>query len=359
MILMFSTLLKYFKLILPGMLMLQANLIFAQKPSDKASECSLKIAAAEKLFESGFYENCASSIENILGICDLSRREREHVLELLTKSYSEIPDEVQATRSAETLLNKYPHYELNEDENFESYNRLIKKYKIHPALSLGIRNVILWTGFNTTKVISLPDGSLNSDPYRGGSYFFSYYGWAELEFDHDISFNGDLMWWTSYYYKNFSKGADLDVRYQEWPEFVEIPLYVKKYFTISRNLKPYITSGIGGLYMTKSVSNVSKTDKTENMTYYVNGINMIDSRNRINFEWIAGAGIGYRIKNVGLYLDLRYYGGLTSLTNPESGKQPDFLQNDYYYFDNKLKMNKFEMGASISYTFINSVKRIK
>ncbi|HLP72082.1 MAG TPA: porin family protein [Bacteroidales bacterium] len=316
-----------------------------------------KLADAEKLYQQGLYEECTASVQKLLNNRDLARKDREHALELLTKAYTEIPDELQARRSAEVLLHKYPHYELNEDDNFESYNRLIRKYKIHPALSLGIRNVILWTGFNTTKVFSLPDGSLNSEPYGAGAYFFSYYGWAEVEFDRNISLNADLMWWTSYYYKSYSREPDLDLYYQEWPEFVEIPVYAKKYFTIAKNLKPYVASGLGALYLTKTTANVSKTDNAANMTYYVNGINVIEARNRLNFEWLAGAGIGYRIKNVGLYLDLRYYLGLTSLANPGNGRQKEFLLNDYYYQDNELKMNKFEMGASISYTFINSIKR--
>lgn len=339
--------------------MLQKGSLLCQKQSaENLSDCSLQITSAEKLFEAGHYENCAASVERILLDCNLTRKEREYAMELLTKAYTEIPDEARASSSAETLLKKFPHYELSESRNFEPYNRLIRKYRIHPALSIGIRNVILWTGFNTTKVFALPDGSPNNEPYKPGNYFFSYYGWGELEFDRGISMNGDLMWWTSYFYKDFTHGDNLYIHYSEWPEFIELPLYVKKYFTIGRNLKPYITSGLGWLFMTKSVANVSKTNTTENITYYLNGIDMTAMRNRHNFEWIAGAGLGYRIKNVGLYLDLRYYKGLTCLTNP-GRVQDDQLLNEYYYIDNELKMNKFEMGASISYTFINSVKRVR
>jgi hypothetical protein len=33
------------------------------------------------------------------------------------------------------------------------------------------------------------------------------------------------------------------------------------------------------------------------------------------------------------------------------------LINDYFYVDNSIKLNQFELGVSISYALINSVKR--
>lgn len=348
-----------FKLILLIILVLNCSNVSGRGKVSSSSDCTGKLAAANVYFEKGLYENCIASVHKLLSDCDLSREEREHALELLTKAYSEIPDEVQANRSAEILLNKYPHYELNEDQNFESFNRLIKKYKIHPALSIGIKNAIICLVFKTPEYFSMPDGSDDNVPYEAGSYFFSYYGWAEYEFKKDISINGDLMWWTSYYRKNFSHGTNLSIHYEERPVFVEIPLYLKKYYTIGKNFKPYVAAGLGWLYMTTAQANVSKFNADENMTYYINGLDVIDMRTRHNFEWLASAGLGYKIRNVRIFFDIRYFGGITSLTDPKNRLNNEQLLNDYYFQDNALRMNKFEMGASISYTFINSVKKVR
>lgn len=339
--------------------MFNCSYVFSQGTVISDSGCTRKLAIADELFEKGFYENCIASVEKILTECDLSRKEREHALELLTKAYSEVPDEVQATRSVEILLNSYPHYELNENENFESYNRLVKKYKIHPALSVGARNVIIWVGYNASKLVNFPDGVVSSEPYSGGNYFFSYYGWAEYEFDNNISINGDLMWWTSYYSKSFFVEPNLDCFYSENPVFVEIPIYAKKYFPIGTGLKPYVAAGMGWLYMTEASGYASKYNRDEKMNYWNDNIDVLSMRNRHNFEWVAGAGLGYKIRNVRLFFDIRYYRGITSLTDPAHRDENELLRDEYHYVDQPLKMNKFETGVSIAYTFINSVKRTR
>lgn len=319
-------------------------------------QCAGMIDESNKLYINGHYEKCIFVLEELLKACRLSRSEKEDVLELLAKSYVEIKDQARATQVVEEMLKEFPHHELNESENFESYNRLVKKYNVHPALSVGARNVIIWLGYNSSPG---PEGGTGSVPYSGGNYFFSYYGWAEYEFDKNISINGDLMWWTSYFNKRYFVEPNLDLFYSENPVFVEIPIYAKKYFPVGAALKPYIAAGIGWLYMTESTGYASKYDRDEKMNYWDDGIDVLNMRNRHNFEWIASAGLGYKIKNVRLFFDLRYYRGITSLTDPEKGDVNELLRDEYHYIDQPLKMNKFETGVSISYTFINSVKRVK
>jgi len=321
--------------------------------------CSRIIKEAGELYNEGHYESCIARLESVLPGCKLSRSTRENVMELLGKSYVEVKDQDKARQVVECMLKEYPHYELNESENFELYNKLVKKYRIHRLLSVGARNVIIWIGYNTSKFVNIPDGSISVNPYSGGNYFFSYYGWAELEFDNNISINGDLMWWTGYFEKRYTKEPNLDLFYSENPIFIEIPIYAKKYFPVGSNLRPYVAAGLGWLYMTKATGYASKYNRTERMNYWNSDIDVIDMRNRHNFEWVAGAGVGYKLKNVGLFFDTRYYGGLTSLTDPAHRLENELLQNEYYYVDAPLKLNKFEIGVSISYTFINSVKRIK
>lgn len=320
-------------------------------------QCSSVVNSAGLSYEKGLYEECIKYLEEALKKCELSRQEKEYAMELLAKSYVEIKDPVKAESVVGEMLKKYPHYELNESANFESYNRLVNKYKIHPAFSIGIKNVIMWVGYNTSGVFTIPPGPVNTAPYRSGDYFFTYYGWAELEFGRGISLNADLMWWTSYYRKDFPKD-NFDIHFEERPEFIEIPVFLKKYFPVRKNILPYAAAGAGWLYMTKAIANVSKYDRFGAVTYYENGVNTLPMRTRHNFEWLAGAGIGYKFRNVRMFLDIRYFGGLTSLTDPDHRMDNQVLANDYYYVDNSVKMTKFEFGASISYTLINSVKRI-
>jgi hypothetical protein len=81
-------------------------------------------------------------------------------------------------------------------------------------------------------------------------------------------------------------------------------------------------------------------------------------KNRLNGQWNAGIGVGYKLKNLRMFLDARYLGCTGSFTAPEKSDLFPELKNDFFYIDNEMKINQFELGATISYTLFNSVKRV-
>jgi hypothetical protein len=329
-----------------------------QGPVMEPDKCRKVIADAEMFFQDGLYDNSVELLERVLHDCEISGKEREHAMEILAKSYVELHDPGRAVSVVEAMLKKYPHYELNENENFEAYNRLVKKYRVHPLFSLGVRNTGLWTRFHTSRVHTLPDGPDNTALYNNEGYVFMYYGWAEVEFGKGISLNGDLVWWTARYDRDVVREPDIDLHYLEWLEFVEIPLYLKKYFNTGSNIMPYAAAGLGWFCMTKSKGNINNYNSLNDVASSYNDIQMMPMRNKNTFEWLIGAGIGYKIKNLRFFGDIRYYRGINSITDPAHRLDNRILSEEFLYVDNEVKLNKFEIGVSISYTFINSVKRI-
>jgi hypothetical protein len=265
------------------------------------------------------------------------------------------------------LLTNFPHYELKEADNSEVFNRLVRKYKIHPLLSVGVRNTADFRRYNTSKVYSALDGLDYSAPYTLKGFGFMYYGWGEIEFDKDISLNGELIWRVTSYNRDINKAPGFYLNFWEYDYYVEIPVSIRKYFHIGKNVIPYVCTGINCMYMTKASGNVHLqytkddliTGKNEDFSSTLNDINMLSMRNRYTFEWFAEVGIGYQIKNLRLFFDVRYYRGLNSFTNPSKRLNNPELLNNYYYIDNSVKLNQFEIGPTISYTLINSVKRVK
>jgi hypothetical protein len=330
-------------------------------------DCSTVIKDADKQFQEGLYDKCINNLEGILKTCSLSRSEKEHAMELLAKAYVETDELGKAESTVNIMLINFPHYELKEADNSEAFNRLVKKYKVHPLLSIGIRNTAKWINFTTSRVFSVLDGLDYSQPYIHQGFAFMYYGWGEIEFDKDISFNGDLILMLTNYDRKINKAPGFSLEFWENNQYIEIPVYMKKYFHIGKNVLPYITAGMGWLYMLQAVGNeylsYTKDDiitgKNADFNGGKNNINMMEMRNKSTFEWLAGTGIGYKLKNLRLFLDVRYYGGLNSFTNAAKRLSNTTLINDYFYVDNSVKLNQFEIGASISYTLINSVKRTK
>jgi hypothetical protein len=265
------------------------------------------------------------------------------------------------------MLIKFPHYELKEADNSDAYNRLVKKYRVHPQLTIGVRNTAHWMKLKPTKVFSILDGLDYSVPYMSPGYGFFYYGWGEIGFDKDISLNGDLIYMSLRYDRTIKKTPSFYLSFWEYDNYIEIPLYLKKYFHIGKNVLPYVTGGFGWLYLSKADGNVYLSYTKDDIVTGKNtdfdageiNINMMETRNQNTFEWLAGAGIGYKLKNLRLFLDVRYYGGFNSITNAAKRLNNNMLVNDYFYVDNSVKLNQFEIGASVSYTLINSVKRVK
>lgn len=325
--------------------------------------CENRVVEAEALLTDGFYDQCIVLINDVLRTCIMDKQDKISALEILANAYVETSETEKADSIINLLLHTGPHYELDESSNPESYNRLVKKYKIHPRFSIGIRNTADWVNFNSIKVYSVRDDIVFTESYnekREGiltGFGLMYYGWAEFEFHNGMSLNGDLIFKWTKFNRDFYKESLFDVTYSETDNYIEIPIYLKKYFPVSNNILPYITAGMGWLYMTKAVGNATIHFPDNDLTSGTGEIDVIDIRNRNSFEWLIGAGVGYKIKNLRLFLDARFYSALNSFTNPEKGLNNTMLVNNYFYVDNAVRMNQFELGASISYTLFNSVRK--
>jgi hypothetical protein len=190
---------------------------------------------------------------------------------------------------------------------------------------------------------------------------------AEYEFIEDLSANIDMMFFLSNYTRNFSKPPGFNLKYWENDGFIEFPFYLKKYFHLSRNALVYGSGGIGLFYMWKTRGNVELkytsgdliTGKNADFDSAMYNMNLLPYKNRYLGQWNIGVGIGYKLKNLRLFLDARYLSCLGSFTAPEKSDLFPGLKNDYFYIDQKMRLNQFEVGATISYTLFNSVKRIR
>ncbi len=321
---------------------------------------------AETAYKSGLYNNCIITLEVALDSCDYSRKDKERTLELLAKAYVETGDQEKADAIINRLLTKYPNYELKEAENPEMFNSLVNRYEIHPLLTIGAKNTANFLRHKTMKTYSVLEGLDYSQPIEQSGYWFTYYGMAEFEFVKDISINADVMFFLSSYFRNFYKEPGFKLSYWEHDGFIEFPFYLKKYFHITKNVLFYTSAGAGVFYMWKARGNVTLeytsadviTGKNTDFEGGMYNVDLLSMKNRLNGQWNAGIGIGYKLKNLRMFLDARYLGCTGSFTAPEKSDLFPELKNDFFYIDNEMKINQFELGATISYTLFNSVKRI-
>ena len=338
----------------------------AQQQFWDTDECSVRLINAESLYTNGRLLLCIQTLQSALNSCNFSRKDKEHALELLSKAYAQTDDIDRTDSTINRLLIKYPNYELREAENPEMFNRMVKRYRIHPLITIGVKNTANWLRHKTTKVYSVLDGLDYSQPLDESSYWFTYYGMAEYEFIDGLSINADLMTFLSNYFRNFYKDPGFKLSYWENDGFIEFPFYLKKYFQITKNMLFYTSAGYGVFYMWKARGNVTLEYTTEDIITGENkdfsggmyNMNLLPIKNRLTGQWNAGIGIGYKLKNLRMFLDARYLGCTGSFNDPEKSDLFPELKNDYFYIDQEMKINQFELGATISYTLFNSVKRI-
>lgn len=349
-------------LLLTGSMTLRAQ---EQLSASTAQDCTKKLNYAEQLYSNGFFNDCIRILEEAVLNCDFSKSEKEKALELLGKSYLETEEPAKADAAINAMLKNSPHYELNNAANFESFNRLVNKYEIHPKFSIGVRNVANWLTQKTMKVHSVLDGIDYSKPIERGGYWFMYYGIAEYQFDKSFSLNLEGGFFWSSYSRSFEKDPGFSLYYFERDQFVETFLYLKKYFSLGKNILPYVSAGAGSLMLYKAIANASIsytsedaiTGKNTDFSSSLSDMSVMDLRNTNVWCWNAGAGVGYKLKNLRIFIDARYHGGLKSMNNP--ARQNETLVNDFFYTDNELTINQFELGASMYYTLFNSVRRIR
>lgn len=331
------------------------------------SDCKKNIKQAEDFYTAGEFDNCIQLTTSALKNCFYSKKEKEDAYQLLIKCYLETDNIQEADKYAKKLLNNNPNYELKENNNFEDYNRLIKKFSVHPLLSIGLRNTALRPNFKTTKVFSvLLDGVDYNAPYVTTKTLLMYYGWIEFEFIKNLSLNAEFTGLNMEYERRFNK-SNWNLSYNEKLSFLEIPFYLKKNFLTTKTIFPYASFGLSYLGLTKATANAqldyetqsSITGEKQSTTIFENNINIISQRSKSNFLGLVGAGIGFRFKNFGLFIDVRYYKGINNLTQTSNRFNNNVLLNDYFYIDNSVVLNKFEGGICISYTLKNSVKKIK
>ncbi len=330
------------------------------------NNCDQIVIQAEEHYNSGDYDNCIQILEKSIKECKFSKKKKEDALELLAKSHLEQDNIKQAEATVQSLLENNPHYELKETDIHEDFDLLVKKFDIHPLFSIGIGNAGMTPKLKIAKTYSILGNVDYNSPYKTTKTILLYYAWAEYEFRKNLSVNMDVINFSMQYNRSFSKKTEWAMLYSENLSFVEVPLYLKKYFLSSKNVLPYASAGIGYLRMltANATSYIAYTNEGifngEKSDYSATGnVNVLDLRNKNNYEWLAGIGIGFKLKNLGIFLDARYCGGLNSITNSAARFNNNVLINDYFYIDNSVKLNKFEFGISLSYTLKNLVRKVR
>lgn len=335
-------------------------------------ECQKKLDEAKSLYGQGLFIDTELLLKETTHNCKFDWISKQDAWELLLKVLLELDKIHEADSVRYLILKQDPNYELKENGNPEEFNRFMKQVKVHPLFSIGARNSFLHASLPITQTYFILEDVNYNVPYTttsasntSNSWFLRYYGWLEFEFKKDISVNLEFSAFTLNYTRTLQKNQDWRLSYSEKMKFIEVPIYFKKYVHATKNIIPYIAGGFGAQYLLSAKATALIDYQTHNGVDgavvqhpdNIYGIDVKAMRNSLAYEWIAGTGIGYRFKNLSVYFDFRYYGGINSLTKPSNRFQNSTpLITRFYYIDNSVKLNKYELGLSFSYTLKSKIQ---
>jgi hypothetical protein len=327
--------------------------IVVQKIYTDASDI---LQRAKDLFSAGDYDGCINLIEDfrVPGKYFFTKKAKEDILVLKTKAYIEKDNMEEAQLTVKKILIKNPGYELIENDHTEDYNRLVKKFVVYPLFTIGARNSALHPMMKTKKIYFVLEGKDYSAPYKSKTDFITeYYGWIEYGLNRSFSVNIEGSLNSCSYTREMNGGKKWQLNYSESMSFLEIPVYLKGYLPFTKNIISYASVGFGWMRMLSAKANIALYNQTDDE------FDVLKMRRKNSFEAIGEVGLGYKFRNLKICLFGRYFKGLNSITNSARRfDNPELIEN-YYYIDNSVVLDKYELGASISFVIKNAVKKFK
>lgn len=330
------------------------------------NNCEQNLKQADEFYNAGDYDNCISILESSLNKCSFSKKKKEFAYELLTKAYLEQDNLLNANQSVIGLLKNNPYYETKENAEHEDFEILVEKFDALPVLSVGLRNTLMKPSFKTTKVNTVLESVDYGSAYQANKTVLLYYAIAEYGFKKAYSINADFINYKLSLNRTLTNNKTITLSYLENSSFIEIPVYFKKYFFLAKNVSLYSALGAGYLRTTKANATIGISYVTEDIYSGVQSqytsqesFDVLTQKSSNSYEWLLGLGGGFRFRGLGIFIDARYTGGLSSLNNSANRYQNSNIVTNYFYVDNAVKMNKYEIGVSISYTLKNVVKKVR
>lgn len=276
------------------------------------------LSLAESEFSAGHF----SAIPGILRACldknGFSVEETVRAYLVLAQAYMILDDPTAAEDSYLKLLKADPEFVPNDTEHPIDIVYLSKKFTSTPIFTPHGRVGFSATFVNTIHTVGTDPISIQSSNSSG--FGFQVGGGIDYNLNDNVSIGLELnVASKSYKRTRPMAGSDLQsVTANQW--WFDFPLYVK-YSDNFGKIRPFGYAGVALNYLLSAKNDFIYTDTksggsqivaegpSESVTY---------QRNPFNRSWIIGGGVKYKISKDFIYVDLRYMGGMSNLTDVDN-----------------------------------------
>ncbi len=319
-------------------------------------DCSSVLERAEQLFDQGVIEDIPSLLSDCLKR-GFTPEENIRAKKLIILAYlfdNKIQD---AENTMVSFLESYPKYQIQPGDPAE-FTRLFSSFKTYPFLSLGAS---LGGSLASANLIE-PYGpyNLNTDKGQFAITTPEYQIGAGVNFflrDRlEISFEGNYTT-NTFLYSNFQYGF-ADVSTKERLQRLEFPLSLT-YDITDTKLNPYLSLGISYGMIISATSHykrsTSNTGTVTSSTHEKRYVDIASRRNTSTINAVLGGGIKNKIPGGYLFLDIKYFYGLSQLVNTENRWDMDTAFT-FYHTDGDFRLNYLSFSIGYRYSFYKTKK---
>ena len=317
--------------------------------------CTLTLRTARTTYDEGRLQEIPDLLEECLK-SGFTRQESVEAYRLLILSYIYLEEPAKADDAMLGLLRTDPYFEINESADAAEFIALYNTFRTWPIYRIGAKLGVNATMPHITSHVSAVEGaSVSYTPvinFQSGLVFEIpvtqtltlnpelYFQIRSFYYDSDLDLTGDL--------ENSSEG-------KESQNHLSIPVSLQ-YSVLKSKLNPYVSLGLSADYLLQSSITMNRLRVNAN-SIQERTFNVTASRQRINLNAIASAGIKLRLGSGYVVSELRFSYGLSSINEANDAFTiDDYLLFDNAYADNTMKLNSLSLSVGYIYNVFNPKK---
>lgn len=333
------------------LLVCPAAAIYAQT----TTACALTLRTARATYDDGRLQELPALLAPCLK-AGFTQQESVEAYKLLVLSYIYLEEPAKANDAMLSLLRTDPYFEINASADAAEFIALYHTFRTWPVYRVGAKAGVNATMPHVTAYVNALEGARVS--YTPAINFMS--GLAfEIPLTEKFTLNPELY----FQLRTFNYESELDLsgglvnssEGRESQTVITLPLSLQ-YSIAKTKLNPYVAVGLSGDYLLKSTITMSRLRVNAN-SIQERTFDITESRNRVNINAIASAGIKTRLAGGFVLAELRFTYGLSGINEPSSAFAiDDYLLFDNGYADNSINLNTLSLTVGYIYNVFNPKK---
>lgn len=336
--------------------------------------CLQALRSARASYEQGRLQEIEFTLKDCLDKNKFNKAEKVEAYKLLVLTYIYLEEPEQADKAMLSLLSADHFFEINEGTDPAEFINLYRKFRKDPIFSVGLRGSFLTTNVNVQNHYYVfgngkGTGSFTStQKLVGGLAFEKVLIKDKLVFAPEFMFSSRSFTYTnSNIFGTDSVSQATSLTAQVSQQLLQLNLignYLFKKKFANNFLQPYVGAGLSTSYLLSSSFEEAELN-VEPGFEDVSGAPLDNTSGfkPLNFSAILLAGVKFKVTELYVTADVRYYWGLNNVVNPDNrysqeGDNVEIL-NRYGYVNNDFSINQAAISIGIIYPYFKPKKLIK